>query len=207
MTASSLPAGAATAIAASIAAGGVAVVPRLIDDALVDALRASARACDAAGEFAPAGVGRGEARAEHREVRGDRIRWIEAASADAGESALLESLERLRLGVNRELALGAFELEAHYAIYPPGAGYARHRDRFRDDDARVLSVVLYLNDDWREADGGALRLHLPDGVRDVPPAGGTLVAFLSDAVEHEVLPARRERIAVAGWFRRRTAAP
>ena len=35
------------------------------------------------------------------------------------------------------------------------------------------------------------------------PAGGTLVAFLSDRVEHEVLPARRDRIAVSGWFRRR----
>ena len=100
-------------------------------------------------------------------------------------------------------SLGAFELEMHYAIYPPGAGYARHRDRFRDDDARVLSCIAYLNDGWRAGDGGALRMHLDGGARDVAPAGGTLVAFLSDRVEHEVLPARRDRIAVSGWFRRR----
>jgi len=91
----------------------------------------------------------------------------------------------------------------HYALYPPGAGYARHRDRFRDDDARVLSCVAYLNDRWGPHDGGALRLHLDGGPRDVAPIGGTLVAFLADRVEHEVLPATRQRLAVAGWFRSR----
>lgn len=191
------------AIAGAISSGGVAIVPSFVDAALVAALRRRALDLDAAGEFAAAGIGRGAGLAQRRDVRGDRIRWIDAASADAAESALLEALERVRLEVNRALALGAFELEAHYAIYPSGAGYARHRDRFRDDDARVLSIVAYLNDEWREEDGGALRLHLPAGARDVAPIGGTLVAFLSDAVEHEVLPARRERLAIAGWFRRR----
>ena len=67
----------------------------------------------------------------------------------------------------------------------------------------MLSCVVYLNDAWRDDDGGALRLHLPAGPRDVPPRGGSLVAFLADRVEHEVLPASRERCSVAGWFRRR----
>ena len=56
-----------------------------------------------------------------------------------------------------------------------------------------------------EADGGALRLHLPDGAVDVPPRGGTLVLFLSAEIEHEVLPTTRERLSIAGWFRRRAA--
>jgi len=64
---------------------------------------------------------------------------------------------------------------------------------------------VYLNDAWGDGDGGALRLHLDDGARDVAPVGGTLVAFLSDRVEHEVLPAKRERLAVTGWYRKRTA--
>ena len=38
---------------------------------------------------------------------------------------------------------------------------------------------------------------------DVLPQGGRLVAFLSDRFEHEVLPARRERMSFTGWFRRR----
>jgi SM-20-related protein len=38
----------------------------------------------------------------------------------------------------------------------------------------------------------------------VLPQGGRLVAFLSDRFEHEVLPARRERMSFTGWFRRRS---
>src|SRR2546422_115217 len=93
-----------------------------------------------------------------------------------------------------------------YAVAPEfldraGAGYARHIDRFRDDDTRVLSIVLYLNDRWRNEDGGMLRLHLERGRSiDAIPYEGTLVAFLSDRFAHEVLPARRERFSIAGWF-------
>lgn len=191
------------AIGGAIFADAVVVVPSFLDAALVPALRERARAYDAAGECAPAGVGRSEARALRPEQRGDRIRWLDDAPANDAERAFRQAIERVRVEVNRTLALGALDLEAHYAIYPPGAGYRRHRDRFRDDDARVLSVVAYLNDGWREEEGGALRLHLPGGTRDVLPIGGTLVAFLSASVEHEVLPARRERLAIAGWFRRR----
>jgi SM-20-related protein len=74
----------------------------------------------------------------------------------------------------------------------------------RDDDARVLSCVIYLNEAWTADDGGALRLHVSAREAiDVLPVGGTLVCFLADRYEHEVLPATRERLAVTGWFRRR----
>jgi len=39
--------------------------------------------------------------------------------------------------------------------------------------------------------------------RDVLPHLGTLALFLSDRYWHEVLPARRPRFAVTGWFRTR----
>jgi SM-20-related protein len=112
-------------------------------------------------------------------------------------------MDALRVALNRRLLLGMEEFEAHFACYPPGAGYARHRDRFADDDARVLSLVAYLNADWPDDAGGALRLHLPGGIRDIAPRAGTTVLFLSDEIEHEVLPATRERWSIAGWFRRR----
>jgi SM-20-related protein len=63
--------------------------------------------------------------------------------------------------------------------------------------------VLYLNEGWTAEDGGALRLHLPGGPRDVLPSAARLVAFLSERFEHEVLPAQRERLSLTGWFRRR----
>ncbi|HSS70769.1 MAG TPA: 2OG-Fe(II) oxygenase [Casimicrobiaceae bacterium] len=94
--------------------------------------------------------------------------------------------------------------EGHYSLYPPGTSYRRHRDSFRDDDARVLSCVLYLNDAWTAADGGTLRLYLAAGeTRDVLPVAGTLLCFFAPRYEREVLPASRERLAVSGWFLRR----
>jgi SM-20-related protein len=133
------------------------------------------------------------------------VRWIDPAAATRGEAAVLARLERLRAALNRSLQLGAFELELHWALYPPGAHYARHLDRFRGGErARVVSLVLYLNEVWQPRDGGALRIHLDAHThRDVAPQAGTLVAFLSDRFEHEVLAARRERLSLTGWLRRR----
>jgi SM-20-related protein len=194
----------ADAIGQGLAGDGRVVVPGFVADDLVRRLRARARTLDRDGRFAPAGVGRAGARVERIDIRGDRIAWLDPSSTHAAERELAAALDDVRLAANRALALGAFDGEFHYAIYPPGAGYARHRDRFRDDDARVLSCIVYLNLGWRDGDGGHLRFHDGDGAStDVRPGGGTLVAFLADRHEHEVLPARRERMSISGWFRRR----
>ena len=186
-----------------LAARGYAVLPEAMPAGVVGGLRERARALDRDGAFAVAGVGRADERRQRSDIRGDRIAWIGDAAGDPSERTTTQWLDALRVRCNRELMLGLEDVEAHYAIYPPGARYARHRDRFRDDDARVLSCVLYLNDGWTADDGGALRLYVDDHSIDVMPQGGTFVAFLAADFDHEVLPARRERAALAGWFRRR----
>ena len=144
-------------------------------------------------------------RVARADLRGDRICWLEPKSATEAEQSLYEKLDALRVAANRELQLGLLDFEGHYAIYPPGCGYARHIDSFQDDDARVLSIVVYLNARWQTGNGGALRLHLPTGEKvDAMPQTGTLAAFLADRFVHEVLPATRQRLSIAGWFRRRT---
>jgi SM-20-related protein len=108
------------------------------------------------------------------------------------------------MGLNRTLWLGLDDFESHFACYAPSTGYARHLDCFRDDACRTVSAVLYLNQDWLPHQGGALRLHLGSGsAHDIAPVGGRLVLFLSAAIEHEVRPATRARLSLAGWFRRR----
>jgi SM-20-related protein len=166
-------------------------------------LAARAQSLADAGELAPARVGRGGGASLDPALRGDRTRWL--TRDDPLEAALLDRLELLRTTLNRELLLGLTETEAHFAHYPPGARYARHRDRFRDDDRRVLSLALYLNHDWQENDGGALRIHATQQAseaQDLLPLGGRAVAFLSATIEHEVLPASRDRYSIAAWFRR-----
>ena len=190
---------AVAAVVAGLAAQDYAVIPDALPRPVIAALRERAALLAREGALVPAQV-----RGAHRDVRGDRIAWLDETPATTAETALLAWLAALRDACNRELLLGLFDFEGHYAVYPPGAAYARHRDRFRDDDTRVLSCVLYLNEAWRREEGGALRLYVSeDAPLDVFPEGGTLVAFLSDTFEHEVLPATRERIALSGWFRRR----
>jgi SM-20-related protein len=152
-------------------------------------------------QFRAAGTGHG-ASFKTKSVRGDRIHWLELGNqGSAVEKDLAVCLEAMRAHLNQSLFLNLTSIEAHLAVYAPGEGYARHRDRFRDDDARTVSWVLYLNDDWLTCDAGALRLHLPTGPMDVLPLAGRAVTFMSADIEHEVCITQRERWSVAAWFR------
>ena len=189
-------------IAGEIERAGYVVVQRFLDDPVCAML---ARACRES-TLRPAAIGRAATHRARSDIRGDRTHWFEPEALTPAQRPYWEAMQTLRSGLNRALLLGLEELEAHYALYPPGARYERHRDRFRDDDARVLSSVLYLNRDWCENDGGQLRLYLPQNTHvDIYPRAGTLALFLSAEFEHEVLPATRERLSVAGWFRRRSS--
>jgi SM-20-related protein len=155
--------------------------------------------------FQAAGIGREQGYQRDTTIRGDEVLWLDN---DTPLSVpILAALESLRQTFNSELYLGVAEFEAHFAVYPAGGFYKRHLDQHRNRDTRVVTFVLYLNEDWHESDGGQLRIYL-DGEQsgiwqDVTPCGGTLVLFLSDRFEHEVIPATRERRSLTGWFRRR----
>lgn len=191
-------------IVADLTDPGWCVTPGFLSDEETGALRAECRQAHAAGGFHPAGVGSGQAEIRS-EIRGDHVLWIDESQAGPALKAVLEKLEALRLAVNQGLFLGLFDVELHFAIYPPGTGYQRHLDRFRDDDRRSLTVILYLNENWRHEDGGLLRFwpEASGEPLDIVPTGGTLVTFLSERFWHQVLPARRERLSLTGWFRRR----
>ncbi len=174
---------------------------------LTISLAAECRVLSALGAMKPATTGRDAAGAvaaiPSLAIRGDSIRWLESGQSVACDQ-YLEMMETLRLALNRGLYLGLVDYESHFASYAPGTGYLKHLDRFRDDDRRTVSVVIYLNQDWLPEHGGALRLHPEDAeTQDISPVASRLVVFLSGALLHEVLPASRERLSLAGWFRRR----
>lgn len=198
-----IAAGDGDALADALAARGACRILGLPDAGSTRALREDLRRLSATGELVRAATGRGSGRVVQATLRGDRTLWLDDPRCGAAAGDFLAALDRIRLALNQRLFLGLAEVEAHYARYAPGTGYARHRDRFRDDDARVLSLVAYLNDDWNPADGGALRLHADDGAIEIAPLGGTAVCFRSE-LEHEVLPAARERLSIAAWFRRKS---
>ena len=174
-----------------------------LSDELTLALAAECRLLAATGALTLAAVGRGDAQALRPDIRGDRTRWLAAGQSDACDR-YQGIMEQLRLALNQAFFLGLDNYESHFALYAPGAGYQRHLDRFRDDDLRTVSAVIYLNADWPNGQGGALRLHPQGGpTLDIAPLGSRLVLFLSADMPHEVLPASCERLSLAGWFRRR----
>jgi SM-20-related protein len=189
------------AIVEQLAVDGIAVVAALLPKGVITALRAEGLKRDAAGRLGAAGMGRGEVRTVREDVLGDRIGWLDERDAVPPERILLAALEALRIAVNRELTLGLWRYEGHYALYPPGARYARHVDRFRDDDARVLSVILYLNKDWRGR-WGALRIGRRAGPARRASQRWNARAFL--AAEFERSAAGHAFAACGGWFHTRS---
>ena len=155
------------------------------------------------GDFEAARIGGERSLRRREDIRGDSTCWIVPPLRPA-EQALLEELERLRLELNARAWLGLFELELHYAWYPPGAGYARHVDQPLGRGQRQVSLVLYLNEGWTPAAGGELRMFdAAGGHRDIEPIAGRLVCFLTPGREHAVLATRRDRLSISGWFRTR----
>jgi len=191
----------------SISTEGWLILPDFIDQETVAALRDECRQLAATGMFREAAVGNNANHKIRPDIRSDEIHWLEAAQGNGGRQRCLARFEQLRLALNRELQLGLLEFECHFSRYAPGARYRTHFDQFRGDARRRLSCALYLNEDWTREDGGELRLHLDAGetgkFEDVLPVGGTLVTFLSARFAHEVLPAKRERLSLAGWFKTR----
>ena len=194
-----------TCLAERLAGPGWAAYPNFVDTRTLKKLAAEARLLWRQGEFRRAQVGIGAGLQLRPEIRSDHVLWLEESPHNPAIAEYLSRIEQLRLELNQALYLGLFGFEAHLAVYPAGSFYRRHLDRFRGTSHRIVSCILYLNDAWQEKDGGQLRLYPPngDGQVDVLPEGGTLVAFLSDMIEHEVLPSTRERFSLTGWLRLR----
>jgi SM-20-related protein len=151
----------------------------------------------AEGRLRPAGMGSSAAR--DPTLRGDRIGWDDEVAAPA---VLRDTFERVRRSLNEAAWLGLDRFTVQLAAYPgDGARYVRHRDALAGDPTRRATAILYLNPGWTPAHGGLLRVHGPSGPRDVEPLPGRLVVFLSDRLEHEVLPCHALRRAATAWFR------
>ncbi|MFT2098894.1 2OG-Fe(II) oxygenase [Marinomonas sp. 2405UD66-6] len=150
-----------------------------------------------------AGVGRKQDHQILQDARRDYIQWIDPDKPIRTD--FLKVMESLRVALNRHLFIGLFDYEAHFARYEKGAFYEKHVDAFKGESNRVLSTVLYLNEDWQEGDGGELVIydeHNPDiEVGRFFPKKGRLAIFLSECFYHEVVVAHRTRHSIAGWFR------
>ncbi|WP_310649658.1 MULTISPECIES: 2OG-Fe(II) oxygenase [unclassified Colwellia] len=141
-------------------------------------------------------------------IRTDEISWI--THNNLASCAWINWTESLQAYLNRRLFLGLFSFESHFAHYAKGDFYKRHKDAFKGEGNRVLSVVVYLHQQWSADDGGELVIYdkksrifavVDNSEIKVIPSFGTIVIFLSEEFSHEVLPTKRDRYSIAGWFR------
>lgn len=189
-----------------IVSEGYGVADNFLTQEEVAALASRLRDRRGAGQFRAAGIGNQQKMVQNT-IRGDEILWLDEASATPEEAAFLQRIAEFIQYVNQTCYLGLRDYEFHYAVYPPGTFYKRHLDQFRSDSRRKLSVICYLNADWQEPDGGQLAIYLPEADHQterqitVSPVGGRIVCFESGRLEHEVLPATRERLSVTGWLK------
>lgn len=154
-------------------------------------------------EMKDAGIGNNKNVQKNQSYRGDKIKWLEDNSQDQYEALFLKKIGNFMSHLNKTCYTSINSFECHYAQYERTSYYKRHIDQFKNDKSRKYSIVLYLNEQWNEEDGGLLSLY-PKGEEEktISPVGGRMVFFRSDDMEHEVHPSfTKVRKSIAGWMK------
>lgn len=172
----------------------------LVSKALCQELKSWADQQWQSGRFLDAKIGAKNSAQRDAKLRGDSILWLEDEPKQ-----VLSFLNQLKNRCKIEMMLPLSHVETHLARYPVGAGYDRHLDQSPQSDARLLSFVLYLNQDWQKGDGGELRVEGQNSeIHLIEPLFGRLVIFKSGTIYHAVLPTQKPRLSLTGWMRRST---
>ncbi|XP_071337215.1 egl nine homolog 1 isoform X1 [Trachinotus anak] len=142
-----------------------------------------------------------------KDIRGDKIAWIEGREAGCEKIRFLMSrMDDLVRHCNGKL--GNYTIngrtKAMVACYPGnGTGYVRHVDN-PNGDGRCVTCIYYLNKDWNAKEHGGLLRIFPEGkaqFADIEPKFDRLLLFWSDRRNpHEVQPAFATRYAITVWY-------
>jgi Rps23 Pro-64 3,4-dihydroxylase Tpa1-like proline 4-hydroxylase len=156
---------------------------------------------DSDNRMLPAGIGNSTVKDLNQKKRGDKIYWLDKKNNNANELAFLQQIERFISYLNETCYTGINAYEFHYALYDTGSAYLRHKDQFKNNQDRKYSLITYLNDDWVDADGGALMIYQQANTEKILPTSQKAVFFQSNEMEHEVLVAIRPRMSITGWLK------
>lgn len=171
----------------------------------VNQLREFAQGILAKGKFKSAGIGKDHSFHQNKDIRTDSIFWIDRAFLPENLTFFYRQFDAFVAEVNRTCYLGIVESELHFAVYPKGTFYKKHLDVFQHTSSRRLSFICYLNEEWKPADGGQLRLYPKVSndsyYLDIEPIGGRMLCFMSGDIPHEVLVSHNERWSITGWLK------
>jgi len=149
-----------------------------------------------------AGIGNDNKYVQNEKVRGDQILWLDRSNNNEIQDRFLNQMDDFIRYLNLSCYTGITSYEFHYAFYETGRFYKKHLDRFQNNSDRQFSMISYLNENWKEEDGGQLSV-IKDGIETkISPVLGKTVFFKSDQLEHEVLITNKDRLSVTGWLKR-----
>lgn len=148
-----------------------------------------------------AGTGNETLVAHNKSIRSDMIYWLDRKHNNVHENSFFDLMDSFVSYLNSTCYTGITGYEFHYTLYEEGSFYKKHLDQFKNNDSRQYSMIIYLNTDWQESDGGELCIHHADHLQNISPDNGKSVFFKSSEMFHEVLVTHKPRLSITGWLK------
>jgi SM-20-related protein len=148
-----------------------------------------------------AGVGNDAVVNQDKLIRSDVIYWLDRKHQNQYENDFFDLMDQFVIYLNRTCYTGITGYEFHYTLYESGTFYKKHIDQFQNNGSRQYSMIMYLNTDWKVADGGELRIYHVDEEQNISPNNGKSVFFKSSDLAHEVLLTNKQRMSITGWLK------
>ena len=185
----------------SFIADKVGISDQFLSIALAADLKKNLIALYAENQLETAGIGNKSLLNQNKLIRNDKIYWLDRSHNNAHENDFFDLMDLFVAYLNRHCYTGITSYEFHYALYEKGSFYKKHLDQFKSDSSRAFSVIMYLNSEWKLADGGELRIYHQDHQQTIAPESGKCVFFKSSELEHEVLVTQEIRMSITGWLK------
>ena len=179
----------------------VGIAENFLSEALASHLKDNLKKLYSEKQLLNAGTGNETVVVQDKLVRGDKIYWLDRKHNDPYENDFFDLMDQFVIHLNSSCYTGITGYEFHYTMYEKGSFYKKHLDQFRNNGSRQYSMIMYLNADWEEKDGGELCIHHGDNLQNITPTNGKSVFFKSSELEHEVLLTNKSRMSITGWLK------
>lgn len=179
----------------------VGIAENFLSDSLAAHLKDNLLALYSDERLLAAAIGNKDLLVHDAKIRSDKIYWLDRSHDNAFENDFFDLIDSFVSYLNRTCYTGITGYEFHYALYERGSFYKKHLDQFQNNKSRAFSMIMYLNTDWQEKDGGELCIHHSDHLQMIAPVNGKCVFFKSSELEHEVLLTHVPRLSITGWLK------
>lgn len=179
----------------------VGIAENFLNADLAAHLKANLATLYAEKQLVSAGTGNETLVLQDKSIRSDSIYWLDRKHNDPHENDFFDLMDRFISHLNATCYTGITGYEFHYTLYEKGSFYKKHLDQFRNNGSRQYSMIMYLNTDWKEKDGGELLIYHSDSLQHISPVNGKSVFFKSSELAHEVLLTNEPRMSITGWLK------